>query len=108
MSVYILSGARTPLGSFMGSLSTVSAPKLGAVAIKEALRKANVSTSDVDEVFMGNVITAGVGQAPARQAALFASIDESTPCTTINKVCGSGLKTILLGAQTIKCGDNKK
>ncbi|MBT3981426.1 MAG: thiolase family protein [Bacteriovoracaceae bacterium] len=107
MSVYILSGARTPLGSFMGSLSTVSAPKLGAVAIKEALRKANVSTSDVDEVFMGNVITAGVGQAPARQAALFASIDESTPCTTINKVCGSGLKTILLGAQTIKCGDNK-
>jgi len=106
MSVYILSGARTPSGSFLGSLSSVSAPKLGAAAIQGAVTKANVDASKVDEVFMGNVITAGVGQAPARQAALFAELPESVPCTTVNKVCGSGLKTIIMGAQSIKCGDN--
>lgn len=107
MSVYILSGARTPNGSFMGSLSGVSAPKLGAVAIEAALKKAEVNASKVDEVFMGNVVSAGVGQAPARQAAIFAGLPESVPCTTINKVCGSGLKTIITGAQTILAGDNK-
>ena len=107
MSVYILSGARTPSGSFMGSLSTVSAPKLGAVAIEAALKKAEIDGSKVDEVFMGNVVTSGVGQAPARQAALFAGLPESVPCTTVGKVCGSGLKTIITGAQTILAGDNK-
>ena len=107
MSVYILAGARTPSGSFLGSLSTVSAPKLGAVAIEAALKKAEISPSQVEEVFMGNVITSGVGQAPARQAAMLAGLSESVPCTTVNKVCGSGLKTIITGAQTILAGDNK-
>ncbi len=107
MSVYILSGARTPNGSFLGSLSTVSAPKLGAVAINAALKKAELNPSAVDEVFMGNVVTAGVGQAPARQAAIFAGLPESVPCTTLNKVCGSGLKTIITGAQSILAGDNE-
>jgi len=107
MSVYILSGARTPNGSFMGAFSNVSAPKLGAVAISAALKKAEISPNEVDEVFMGNVVTAGVGQAPARQAAIFAGLPESVPCTTVNKVCGSGLKTIITGAQTILAGDNK-
>lgn len=107
MSVYILSGARTPCGSFMGTLSTVSAPKLGAVAIKAALQRAEMDFSKVDEVYMGNVVTAGVGQAPARQAAMFAGLPESTPCSTVNKVCGSGLKTIIMGAQSILAGDNK-
>ena len=107
MSVYILSGARTPNGSFMGSLSNVSAPKLGAVAIEAALKKAEIDYSLVDEVYMGNVVTAGVGQAPARQAAIFAGLPESVPCTTLNKVCGSGLKTIITGAQSILAGDNE-
>lgn len=107
MSVYILSGARTPNGSFMGSLSGVSAPKLGAIAIEAAIKKADVNPLKIDEVFMGNVITAGVGQAPARQSALFAGLPESVPCTTLNKVCGSGLKAIIMGAQTIMAGDNK-
>lgn len=106
MSVYILSGARTPVGGLMGSLSTVSAPKLGAIAITAALKKAEVDPNSVNEVFMGNVVTAGVGQAPARQAAIFAGLPESVPCTTLNKVCGSGLKTIITGAQTILAGDN--
>lgn len=107
MSVYILSGARTPSGSFLGALSSVPAPKLGATAIQGALKKANVDGSKVDEVFMGNVVTAGVGQAPARQATLFAELPESTPATTVNKVCGSGLKTIIMGAQSILAGDNQ-
>jgi len=107
MSVYILAGARTPNGSFMGSLSNVSAPKLGAVAIEAALKKAEIDHSLVDEVYMGNVVTAGVGQAPARQAAIFAGLPESVPCTTLNKVCGSGLKTIITGAQSILAGDNE-
>jgi acetyl-CoA C-acetyltransferase len=107
MSVYILSGARTPNGSFMGSLSSVPAPKLGAVAIEAALKKAELDKNKVDEVFMGNVVTSGVGQAPARQAAIYAGLPESTPCTTVNKVCGSGLKTIIMGIQSIKAGDNK-
>lgn len=107
MSVYILSGSRTPVGSFLGQLSSVSAPKLGAFAIEGALKKANIEKNQVDEVFMGNVVSAGVGQAPARQAAIFAGLPESTPSTTLNKVCGSGLKTIITGAQTILAGDNK-
>jgi acetyl-CoA C-acetyltransferase len=107
MAVYILAGARTPQGSFMGALSNVSAPKLGAVAIEAALKKAEIDKSKVDEVFMGNVVTAGVGQAPARQAAIYAGLPEATPCSTVNKVCGSGLKTIIMGAQTILAGDNK-
>jgi acetyl-CoA C-acetyltransferase len=107
MSVYILSGARTPVGSFMGSLSSVSAPKLGAIAIEAAVKKAEVDMKKIDEVYMGNVVTAGVGQAPARQAAIFAGLPESVPCNTVNKVCGSGLKTIIMGAQSILAGDNK-
>lgn len=106
MSVYLLSGARTPSGQFLGSLSTVSAPELGAVAIKSAIEKAGVEGSNVDEVFMGNVITAGVGQAPARQATIFAGLPESVGATTVNKVCGSGLQSIILAAQSIKAGDN--
>jgi acetyl-CoA C-acetyltransferase len=104
--VYIVSAVRTPIGSFMGSLSTVEAPKLGAAAIKGALAKANVSADQIEEVFMGNVLQANVGQAPARQAAMFAGIGENVPCTTINKVCASGMKAISLGAQSIMTGDN--
>lgn len=107
MSVYILSGARTPSGSFLGSLSSVSAPKLGATAISAALSKAGVDKARVDEVYMGNVVSAGVGQAPARQAAIFSGLAHSVPCTTINKVCGSGMKSFLLGAQSILVGDNQ-
>lgn len=107
MSVYILSGARTPNGSFLGTLAGVSAPKLGAVAIEAALKKTELDKTLVDEVFMGNVITSGEGQAPARQAAIYAGLPESVPCSTVNKVCGSGLKTIIMGAQSILSGDNK-
>ena len=104
--VYIVSAVRTPMGSFMGSLSSVPAPKLGAAAIKGALDKAGISPKEVNEVFMGNVLQAGVGQAPARQAAIFAGIDNNVPCTTVNKVCASGMKSISLGAQSIIAGDN--
>ncbi len=107
MAVYILSGSRTPSGSFLGSLSSVTAPNLGAAAIKGALDKIGMGKEKVDEVFMGNVVQAGVGQAPARQATIFAGLPESTPATTVNKVCGSGLKTIIMGAQTILAGDNE-
>ena len=103
--VVIVSAVRTPIGSFMGSLSTIPAPKLGAVAIKGALKKINLDPKLVDEVFMGNVLQAGVGQAPAKQAALFAGLPDSIPCTTINKVCASGMKSIAFAAQAIKCGD---
>lgn len=103
--VVIVSAARTPIGSFMGGLSTVTAPKLGAVAIKGALDKINLDPNLIDEVFMGNVVQAGVGQAPARQAALFAGLPTSVACTTINKVCASGMKAVMLGAQAIQCGD---
>ncbi len=103
-NVVIVSGARTPIGSFMGALQTVSAPKLGAACIKEALSRAKVDPKDVSEVFMGCVLTAGVGQAPARQASIFAGIPNTVSCTTINKVCGSGLQSIVLGAQGIALG----
>jgi len=103
--VVIVSAVRTPIGSFMGGLSTVSAPKLGAIAIKGALDRIQLDVNLVDEVFMGNVIQAGVGQAPARQAALFAGLPNSGICTTVNKVCASGMKSVMLGAQAIQCGD---
>ncbi|MCG8224612.1 acetyl-CoA C-acyltransferase [Tenacibaculum finnmarkense] len=103
--VVIVSVARTPIGSFLGSLSSIPAPKLGAVAIKGALEKINLNPAMVEEVFMGNVVSAGVGQAPARQAAIFAGIPNTVPCTTINKVCSSGMKAIMLAAQTIALGD---
>lgn len=101
----ILSAVRTPIGSFLGSLSSFTAPQLGAIAIKEAVQRAGIQPGDVSEVIMGNVLTAGVGQAPARQAALFAGLPESVPCMTINKVCGSGLKSVMLADQAIRCGD---
>jgi acetyl-CoA C-acetyltransferase len=102
--VVIVSLARTPIGSFMGSLSSVPAPKLGAIAIKGALEKIKLSPNLVQEVFMGNVVSAGLGQAPARQAGLFAGIPDTVPCTTVNKVCASGMKSIMLAAQTIALG----
>lgn len=104
--VYIVSAVRTPIGSMMGSLSTVSATDLGATAIKGALTKGNIDPQLVDEVFMGNVLQAGVGQAPARQAALAAGLGQNVPCTTVNKVCASGMKSVMLAAQTILSGDN--
>ncbi len=104
-SVVIVSAARTPIGSFLGSLSSVSATKLGSIAIKGALDKINLDASKVQEVLMGNVVQAGVGQAPARQAALGAGIPETVPCTTINKVCASGMKAVMQGAQSIMLGD---
>uniref|UniRef100_A0A4W5L9T7 acetyl-CoA C-acetyltransferase n=1 Tax=Hucho hucho TaxID=62062 RepID=A0A4W5L9T7_9TELE len=103
--VVIVSAVRTPIGSFMGGLSTVTAPRLGAIAIKGALDKINLDPNLVDEVFMGNVVQAGVGQAPARQAAIYAGLSNSVACTTINKVCASGMKSVMLGAQAIQCGD---
>jgi len=103
--VVIVAAVRTPIGSFMGALSTIPAPKLGAIAIKGALNKINLSPSQVDEVLMGNVVQAGTGQAPARQAAIFAGIPDTVPCTTINKVCASGMKTVMQAAQAIALGD---
>lgn len=103
--VVIVSVARTPIGSFLGSLSTIPAPKLGAIAIKGALEKINLTPENVDEVFMGNVVSAGLGQAPARQAAIYAGIPNTTPCTTVNKVCASGMKSIMLASQAIALGD---
>lgn len=104
--VFITSAVRTPIGSFNGSLSSQSAPQLGSAAIREALNRANVSPEKVSEVIMGNVISAGIGQAPARQASIFAAIPSSVGCTTINKVCGSGLKAVMLATQAIKLGDS--
>ena len=105
-TVYILSAVRTPMGSFLGGLSAVSATKLGSIAIKAAVDRSGVSVDHIDEVFMGNVLQAGVGQAPARQAALGAGLGQNVPCTTVNKVCASGMKSIMLGAQSILAGDN--
>ncbi len=103
--VVIVSAVRTPIGSFMGSLSTVTASQLGATAIKGALNKINLDPTLVDEVLMGNVVQAGVGQAPARQAAIYAGLPNTVACTTINKVCASGMKAIMQGAQAIMAGD---
>jgi len=101
----ILSGSRTPIGAYLGALASLPAPALGAVAIRRALERAAIAAAAVDEVFMGNVIQAGVGQAPARQAALGAGMPESVPCTTINKVCGSGLKSVMLADAQIRAGE---
>ena len=103
--VVIVSAVRTPIGSFLGKLSTVPAPKLGAIAIEGALKRINLDPKLVDEVLMGNVVQAGTGQAPARQAAIFAGIPDFVPCTTVNKVCSSGLKTVMQAAQAIAVGD---
>jgi len=103
--VYIVAAVRTAMGSFNGSLSSISATRLGAAAIKGALNKINLNPKEVQEVFMGNVIQANLGQAPARQAAIHAGLNENTPCTTINKVCASGMKATMFGAQSIMLGD---
>jgi acetyl-CoA C-acetyltransferase len=103
--VVIVSAARTPIGSFLGALSTIPAPKLGAIAIKGALDKINLKPELVQEVIMGNVVQAGTGQAPARQAAIYAGIPNTVPCTTVNKVCASGMKAVMQAAQAIALGD---
>ncbi len=103
--VVIVSAARTPIGSFLGALSTIPAPRLGAVAIKGALEKINLDPELVQEVIMGNVVQAGTGQAPARQAAIYAGIPNTVPCTTVNKVCASGMKAVMQAAQAIALGD---
>ncbi|MCE1164686.1 MAG: thiolase family protein [Bacteroidetes bacterium] len=103
--VVIVSAVRTPIGSFQGALSSVTAPNLGAIAIKEAVSRAGIKPEDVSEVIMGCVLPAGIGQAPARQASIYAGLPKSVPCMTINKVCGSGLKAVMLAAQAIIAGD---
>jgi acetyl-CoA C-acetyltransferase len=103
--IYIVSAARTPIGAFQGSLSTLSAPQLGATAIKGALARAKLAPDAVQEVFMGNVLTGGVGQAPARQAMIYAGIPNTVPATTVGKVCGSGLQAVIFGAKTLAVGD---
>ncbi|HAO47925.1 MAG TPA: acetyl-CoA C-acetyltransferase, partial [Runella sp.] len=104
-SVYIVSTARTPIGSFGGSLSTVSATQLGAAAIRGALTKANIDPNLIQAVYMGNVVSANLGQAPARQAAIFAGLSKNATCTTVNKVCASGMKAMMMAAQDILLGD---
>ena len=105
--VFIIAAARTPMGAFLGGLSSVPATTLGSAAIKGALEKGKIKAELIDEVFMGNVLQAGVGQAPARQAALGAGLGQNVPCTTVNKVCASGMKAIMFGAQSIIAGDNE-
>ncbi|MBN8541656.1 MAG: thiolase family protein [Deltaproteobacteria bacterium] len=104
-AVFITAAARTPVGSFQGAFSDIPAPRLGAIAIREALAKSNLKADTIDEVIMGEVLAAGVGQAPARQAALFAGLPNKTPCLTINKVCGSGLKAVMMAADGIRLGN---
>src|SRR6202035_3391930 len=101
----LVGAARTPTGKFLGALASFSAPQLGAIAIKEAVRRSGIDVDAIDEVIMGNVISAGVGQAPARQAALHAGLPVDIPAFTVNKVCGSGLKAVMLAAQAIRAGD---
>ena len=102
--VFIAAAVRTPIGSFGGQLSNISATKLGSLAIKGALGKAGISADKVEEVFMGNVVSGNLGQAPARQAAIFAGVPNTVPCTTVNKVCASGAKAVMFGAQSIMLG----
>ena len=106
-NVYITSAARTAVGSFQGAFAEVPAPRLGAAAIREAVARAGVKPESIDEVIMGEVLTAGVGQAPARQAALGAGLPNSVPCMTINKVCGSGLKAVMLASDNIRLSNTK-
>src|SRR5437667_4010168 len=101
----IVGAARTPTGKFLGGLASFSAPQLGALVIKEAVRRSGIAPDAIDEVIMGNVVSAGIGQAPARQAALLAGLPDDIPAFTINKVCGSGLKAVMLAAQAIRAGD---
>jgi len=101
----IVSAVRTPIGRFLGGLAPLAAPKLGAIAIREAVRRAGVADGQVEEVIMGNVVQGGVGQAPARQSAIGAGLPGAIPALTVNKVCGSGLKAVMLAAQAIKAGD---
>src|SRR5579871_6110406 len=103
--VYIVSAARTPIGAFLGTISSVTAPHLGAAAIQGALSRAKLAPELVEEVFMGNVLSAGIGQAPARQALKYAGIPDKVPATTVSKVCGSGLQAVVFGAKTIAVGD---
>jgi acetyl-CoA C-acetyltransferase len=103
----IVSACRTPIARFQGSLSNISAPRLGAIVVKDAIERAGIQKTDVEEVIMGNVISAGLGQAPARQALIYAGLPVEVGALTINKVCGSGLKAIILAAQAIKAGDHK-
>ncbi|MBI2894752.1 MAG: thiolase family protein [Deltaproteobacteria bacterium] len=103
--VFIVGSARTPIGSLLGALADVAAPRLAEVAIRAALERAGIAARDVDEVFLGCVLSAGIGQAPARQAALFSGIEQKTPCTTVNKVCGSGLQSVILAARAIRLGE---
>ena len=103
--VVIIGAARTPIGAFLGGLAPLAAPKLGAIAIRAAIERSGVPIDQIDEVFMGNVVQAGVGQAPARQAALGAGLPQSVPCTTVNKVCGSGLKSVMLASSQIRAGE---
>jgi len=103
--VYIVAASRTPIGAFQGALASITAPRLGAATIQASLERAKVSPDLVDEVFMGNVLTAGVGQAPARQAAVYAGVPHKVPATTVGKVCGSGLQAVIFGAKSIALGD---
>src|SRR6266704_2675358 len=103
----LLSACRTPIGRYLGGLSALPAPRLGALVIREAVRRASVDPATIDEVIMGNVLQGGVGQAPARQAAIHAGLPGTIPAVTINKVCGSGLKAVMLAAQAIKAGDQE-
>jgi acetyl-CoA C-acetyltransferase len=104
-SVYIVAAARTPIGSYLGALSTLPAPRLGAFAIRAAVERSGLAADDVGEVFMGNVLSAGIGQAPARQAAIYAGLSERVPATTVSKVCGSGLQAVVFGARAVLLGD---
>src|SRR6186997_50642 len=99
--LYIMSAVRTPIGSYLGALSSLSAPELGARAIEAALSRANAKPAQIGEVYFGNVLSAGIGQAPARQAALKAGLPHHVPCTTVGKVCGSGLQAVILGAKSL-------
>ena len=101
---YVITGCRTPIGKFLGGLAALDAPHLGALAIAEALKRAAIAVDQVDEVIMGNVLSAGLGQAPARQAALHAGLPPTVAAVTINKMCGSGLKAVMLADQAIRCG----
>src|SRR5438552_6921716 len=105
MDVFLLSAVRTPIGKFLGELADLPAPRLGAVALAESMKRAGVRPDQVDEVIFGNVVQSGVGQNPARQAAIFAGMPDTIAAYTVNKVCGSGLKAVMLAAQSIKAGD---
>src|SRR5262245_42165683 len=101
----IVSAVRTPIGRFLGALQSIPAPRLGAIAVREAIARAGIKPEQVDEVILGNVVGAGLGQNPARQASIFGGVPDTVPALTVNKVCGSGLKSVVLAAQAIKCGD---